>query len=244
MFVKQSSHKFGIPGVLGISAKMDILEIISELCTVSGENCNKQNIFYRYSNICVKLLLTGQIVSSSHILSWPFLLAFRWNGLLWSLLQLLFVATTYGKVSLWLCKRLENSGHFFSYFAATMCNFREEFAYENVFWISFFGEMCFSCPWFFFKLYYMWSLTYLLCCPLSAAKSVSVNFFSTLLNDRWKWISRRWRIFLSFTASPQVIPVDPGGCLLSIGCRTDDWQTWQTNSRFYGLRTELKLKIG
>jgi len=44
-----------------------------------------------------------------------------WNDPRWrSLLHLLFVAITYGKVSLWLWKSLENSGNFFSYLVATL----------------------------------------------------------------------------------------------------------------------------
>jgi len=46
---------------------------------------------------------------------WPvILLELMWNDPWWrSLLHLLFIAITYGKVSLWLWKSLENSGNFF-----------------------------------------------------------------------------------------------------------------------------------
>ena len=46
---------------------------------------------------------------------WPvILLELMWNDPWWrSLLHLLFVAITYGKVSLWLWKSLQNSGNFF-----------------------------------------------------------------------------------------------------------------------------------
>jgi len=72
------------------------------LCNL-GENCNKQSIFsssFRY--LC-------------KVWWWPvILLELMWNDPWWrSLLHLLFVAITYGKVSLWLWKQLENSGTFF-----------------------------------------------------------------------------------------------------------------------------------
>ena len=54
-----------------------------------------------HSNICVKQLLTYHVVGVD--VEWP------WWRLL---LHLLFVAITYGKVSLWLWKSLENSDFF------------------------------------------------------------------------------------------------------------------------------------
>jgi len=55
---------------------------------------------------------------------WPvILLELMWNEPWWgSLLHLLIVAITYGKVSLWLWNSLENSGNFFSYFVTTLHN--------------------------------------------------------------------------------------------------------------------------
>jgi len=53
------------------------------------------------------------------------LLGLMWNNPWWtSLLNLLFVVKTYGKVSLWLWKSLKNSGNFFSYFVATLLMFK------------------------------------------------------------------------------------------------------------------------
>ena len=88
--------------------------ILSEFCATSGKNCNKQSIF------------SSSFKCLCEVRWWPvILLELMWNDPWWrSLLHLLFVAITYGKVSLWLWKSLENSGitgNFFSYFLATLC---------------------------------------------------------------------------------------------------------------------------
>jgi len=86
-----------------------------EFCAsaTSGKNCKKQSIFsssFKYlARVC-------------WLRWWPvILLELMWNDPWWrSLLHLLFVAITYGKVRLWLWKSRENSGNFFSYFVATL----------------------------------------------------------------------------------------------------------------------------
>ena len=69
------------------------------LCKSQDKNCNKQNIFSSSLKYLVRMRW------------WPvILLELMWNDPWWrSLLHLLFVAITYGKVSLWLWKSVENS---------------------------------------------------------------------------------------------------------------------------------------
>jgi len=64
-----------------------------------------------HSNICVKQLVTCYIAGVD--VEWPLMKVII-------TVHLLFVAITYGKVSLLLWKSLENSGIFFSYFVATL----------------------------------------------------------------------------------------------------------------------------
>ena len=75
---------------------------LREFCATSGKNCNRQSIFSSTFKYLVRVRW------------WPvILLELMWNDAWWrSLLHLLFVAITYGKVSLWLWKSLENSGNF------------------------------------------------------------------------------------------------------------------------------------
>ena len=89
------------------------------LCNLR-EHCNKQSSFsLSFKHLCIT------VVWLVRMRWWPvLLLELMWNDLLWrSLLHLLFVAITYGKVTLWLWKSPENSGKFFSYFLATLVVF-------------------------------------------------------------------------------------------------------------------------
>ena len=83
---------------------------LREFCATSGKNCNKQSIFSLSFRYLVRVWW------------WPVvLLELMWNDRWWrSLLHLLFVAITYGKVSLQLWKSLENSGNFF----LLLCGYR------------------------------------------------------------------------------------------------------------------------
>jgi len=93
-------HKPGKPGILRDFSEHGKLR---EFCATPGKNCNKQSIF----SLSFKYLVRMQW--------WPvILLELMWNDPWWrSLLCLLFVVITYGKVSLWLWKSLANSGDFF-----------------------------------------------------------------------------------------------------------------------------------
>jgi len=77
--------------------------ILGEFCATPGKNCNKQSTF----SLSFKYLCKTAV-------DWVILLEFMcddpWGR---SLLLLLFVVITYGKVGLWLWKSLENSGNFF-----------------------------------------------------------------------------------------------------------------------------------
>ena len=52
----QGGHK---PGILRDFSERGKLGEFCEFCATSGKNCNKRSILVRYSNICVKQLLTG-----------------------------------------------------------------------------------------------------------------------------------------------------------------------------------------
>jgi len=92
------------------------MENSGEFCATSGKNCNKQSILVRHSNICKTAVDWVTWISDMvRVRCWPIILPeLMWNDPWWrSLLHLLFVAITYGKVSLWLRKSLENSQNFF-----------------------------------------------------------------------------------------------------------------------------------
>jgi len=76
--------------------------ILREFCATSEKNCNEQSIFSSLFKYLCKVQW------------WPvILLELMWNDPWWrSLLHLLFVVITYGKVRLWLWKSLENSEFF------------------------------------------------------------------------------------------------------------------------------------
>ena len=89
------------------------------LCNLR-ENCNKQSIFsLSFKYLCKTAVdWVNKIIRNRDEVTvrwWPvILLELMWNDPWWrSLLHLLFVAITCGKVSLWLWKSLENSGNFF-----------------------------------------------------------------------------------------------------------------------------------
>jgi len=86
--------------------------ILGEFCGTSGKNCNKQSMFSSSFKYLCKTAV-----------DWVNRIIRMWNDP-WrrSILHLLFVAITYGKVSLWLWRSLENSGNFFSYFVVILCN--------------------------------------------------------------------------------------------------------------------------
>ena len=92
----QGGHK---PGILGDFSEHGKLR---EFCATWRKNCNKQSIFSSSLKYLVRVRW------------WPvILLELMWNDPWWrSLLHLLFVANTYGKVSLWLWISLENLGNF------------------------------------------------------------------------------------------------------------------------------------
>jgi len=101
----QGGHKLGIlwtwktQGILGNSVQPQ-----GKIIT------NKESIFSSSLKYLCKIAF-----------DWVMLLELMWNDPWWrSLLHLLFVAITYGKVSLWLWKSLETQGIFFSYFVATL----------------------------------------------------------------------------------------------------------------------------
>ena len=102
---QQGGHKPGKPGILIAFSEHGKRR---EFCATSGKIVTNKVFLVRHSNICVKRLLTCYIAGVD--VEWPL-----------SLLHLLFVAITFGKVSLWLWKSLENSENFFSYFVATLC---------------------------------------------------------------------------------------------------------------------------
>jgi len=80
---------------------------LGEFCATSGKNCNKLSVF----SSSFKYLCKTAVDWVNGII----LLELMWNDPWWrSFLHLLFVAITYGKVSLWLWKSLENLGNFFS----------------------------------------------------------------------------------------------------------------------------------
>jgi len=102
--------------------------ILREFCATSGKNCNKQSIFsLSFKYLCKTAVgWVNRIISisgssdpgQSAVVT---LMELMWNDLdEGHLLHLLFVAITYGKVSLWLWNSLENSRNFFSYFVATL----------------------------------------------------------------------------------------------------------------------------
>jgi len=116
----QGGHKPGKPGILGFFWRWKTQGILREFCATSGKNCNKQSIFsLSFKCLCkaavdwVNRMIRNRDEVRVHW--WPvILLELMWNDPLWrSLLHLLFVVITYGKVSLWLWKILENSGIFF-----------------------------------------------------------------------------------------------------------------------------------
>jgi len=85
-----------------------------------------------------KIIKKQSIFSSSfryliRVQWWPgILLELMWNDPWWrSLLHLLFVVITYGKVSLWLWKSLENSGNFF----LLLCGHRDWVCCEVILYI-------------------------------------------------------------------------------------------------------------
>jgi len=95
-------------------------EILREFCAASGKNCNKQTIFSSSFKYLSKTSVdyVNRIIRNRdevRVWWWPvMLLELMWNDPWWrSLLRLLFVAITYGKISLWLWKSLENLGNFF-----------------------------------------------------------------------------------------------------------------------------------
>ena len=94
------------------------------LCNL-GKNCNKQSFFSSSFKYLCKVRWWSVI-----------LLELMWNDPWWrSLLHLLFVVITYGKVSLWLWKSLENSGNFFSYFVR--CDVPAFWSVHSVFFYGF-----------------------------------------------------------------------------------------------------------
>jgi len=101
--------------------------ILRKFSATSGKNCNKQNIFsLSFKYLCKTAVgwvnrIIGTETRSECSGDLLYYWSWMWNDPWWrSLLHLLFVAITYGKVSTWLWKSLENSGNFFSYFVATL----------------------------------------------------------------------------------------------------------------------------
>jgi len=95
----------------GISLNM---ENSRKFCATSGKNCNKLSIFslsfrYLYNTAVDWVNRTIGNRDEVRVRWWPvILLKWMWNDPCWrSLLHLLFVAITYGKVSLWLWKSLD-----------------------------------------------------------------------------------------------------------------------------------------
>ena len=123
MKLTQGGHKPGRPGI-----RRDFCEHgkLRESVQPQGK-INKQSIFSSSSKYLCKTAVDwvnriSRIWGSSNpaqqmsaVWWWPvILLELMWNDSWWrSLLHLLFVAITCGKVSLWLWKSLENSGNFF-----------------------------------------------------------------------------------------------------------------------------------
>ena len=105
--LKQSSFLHRVAGhKLRILRRFSGHGKLGKFCATSGENCNRV-VLVRHSNICVKQLLTGSECSGDLLYCWS------WCGMTpdegHSLLHLLLVVITYGKVSLWRWKNLENS---------------------------------------------------------------------------------------------------------------------------------------
>jgi len=91
--------------------------IIREFCATSGKNCNKQSIFSSsFKYLCKTDVDCVNRISGSSDPAQLISYCWSWCGMTLderSLLRLLFVVITDGKVSLWLWKSLENSGNFF-----------------------------------------------------------------------------------------------------------------------------------
>jgi len=109
--------------------------ILREFCATSGKNCNKQSIFSSSFKYLCKTAVdwVNRIIRNTDRVTvqwWPvILLELRWNDRWWrSLSHLLFVAITYGKVSVWLWKSLENLGNFFLHCGHLV---QSEFKYER-----------------------------------------------------------------------------------------------------------------
>ena len=95
----------------GIPWTWKTLGILKEFCSTSGKIVTNKAVLVHHSNIRVRQLLLLYCWSKNLHVEWPW-----WR----SLLHLLIVAITYGIVSLWHEKSLENSGNIFSYFVATL----------------------------------------------------------------------------------------------------------------------------
>ena len=98
--------------------------ILWEFCATSRENCNKQSsISLSFKYLLIFWIFLSKVLGFNflwisdmvRVRWWPvLLLELMWNDRRWrSLLRALFAAITYGKVSLWLWKSVENSGGIF-----------------------------------------------------------------------------------------------------------------------------------
>jgi len=119
VFKMQGGHKPGKPGILRDFSEHGKLR---EFCATSGKHCSKQSILVRDSNICVKQLLTGYAGSlrSQGVATLSDKCQQCGGDLLYCrsccgmtldeghYYIYFFVVITYGKVSLWLWKSLEN----------------------------------------------------------------------------------------------------------------------------------------
>ena len=101
---------------------------LGEFCATSGKNCNKQSIFsLSFKYLCKTAVdWVNRIIRNRdevRVRWWPVILMdLMWDDPWWrSLLRLLFVAITYGKVSLCFWKSLENSGNFFLLILWPLC---------------------------------------------------------------------------------------------------------------------------
>jgi len=107
---RPGDHKPGKPGILwDFSERGKLREgILREFCATSGKNCNKQSIFSSSFKYLCKTAVdwVNRIIRVSGS-SDPALDEGHYY-----IYQVLFVAITHGKVSLWLWKSLENSEFF------------------------------------------------------------------------------------------------------------------------------------
>ena len=108
--LKQGGHKPRKHGVLmqGFLWTWKTQGILREFCATSGKNCNKQSVVVRHWNIWSEC--GGDLL---YCWSWCGMTFDEGHDLWWrSWLHILFVAITYGEVSLWLWKSWKTQGIF------------------------------------------------------------------------------------------------------------------------------------